>query len=324
MPQLLLHNREIDTVFQLLGDDENDLTYSVGWALYRSPAFLKEFLSSVIQFEGRVNDVVLRLQHHKHGRGITDIELELPGHFHVIVEAKRGWTVPTRQQLGKYARRLQASSPKTKRLVVLSECSSEYAAQLLGCNKVYGVPLAKVQWKSVAKLAAKASRRASRAEKRLIHELLVYLNRSVIMQQSESNRVYGVALAKGTERGWKISWIDIVKHRRRYFHPLDSYWPKVPPNYIAFRYGGKLGSIHHVDACEVVTRLHRYIPEIPNDEWNPMYLYSLGRPFAPAKTVHTGNIYPNGHVWCMLDTLFTSKTIAEARDLSHRREQKAA
>ena len=32
-----------------------------------------------------------------------------------------------------------------------------------------------------------------------------------------------------------------------------------------------------------------------------------------------GKIYPNGRVWCMLDTLFTSKTISQARDISKKR-----
>ena len=323
MPRLLLHKREVETVFQLLGEKENDLTYSVGWALYRSAHFLQEFLKVLVKYRGRVEDVVLRLQHHKDASGVTDIELELPGQFHIIIEAKRGWTVPTFGQLGKYARRLRASPSKIKRLVILSECSPEYAAQILKRDKVDGVPLTIVRWKSVAQLARKASRNASHAEKRLIQELLSYLNRSVVMQQSNSNRVYVLSLGKGTPKGWKISWIDIVRRRRRYFHPLDSNWPKDPPNYIAFRYGGRLQSIHHIDSYKVVVRLHQDIPEIPNDEWKPMYLYSLGPAFGPAKVVRSGNIYPSGRVWCMLDTLFTCKTITAARDLSKKREQRA-
>jgi hypothetical protein len=32
-----------------------------------------------------------------------------------------------------------------------------------------------------------------------------------------------------------------------------------------------------------------------------------------------GKLYPNGRNWCMLDTLFTSATISEARDISAER-----
>ena len=124
------------------------------------------------------------------------------------------------------------------------------------------------------------------------------------MQNIDSNWVYVVALARGTPPGWRISWIDIVKERRSYFHPVGvSGWPKEPPNYIAFRYYGKLQSIHHVEGYEVVTNMHSRIHEMPSREWEPHFLYKLGPPFGPSKEVRTGEIYRNGRVWCMLLTL---------------------
>ena len=39
---LKLHGRPIGTVFDLLGKKENDITYSVGWALAQSPGLRKE------------------------------------------------------------------------------------------------------------------------------------------------------------------------------------------------------------------------------------------------------------------------------------------
>ena len=140
------------------------------------------------------------------------------------------------------------------------------------------------------------------------------------MERADSNWVYVVSLGSGTPPGWGISWIDIVSKKGHYFHPVSGKgWPNEPPNYIAFRYKGKLQSIHHIDSYEVITNPHKHIPEIPNEEWDPHFLYKLGRAFAPSKEVLTGNIYPNGRVWCMLDTLFTSNTISEARDLSKKR-----
>jgi hypothetical protein len=96
-------------------------------------------------------------------------------------------------------------------------------------------------------------------------------------------------------------------------------WPKEPPNYIAFRYYGKLQSIHHIKSYEVVTNMHERIPEIRSEEWKPHFLYTLGQEFGPSTEVRTGSIYPNGRVWCMLDTLFTCDTISDARDLSQKR-----
>lgn len=40
----------------------------------------------------------------------------------------------------------------------------------------------------------------------------------------------------------------------------------------------------------------------------PHFVYKLSTGFTPNKIVKTGNIYRNGRVWCMLDTLFTGDT----------------
>lgn len=44
----------------------------------------------------------------------------------------------------------------------------------------------------------------------------------------------------------------------------------------------------------------------------PHFLYKFGQGFSPDKEVTTGNIYLNGRIWCMLDTLFTCDTILDA------------
>ena len=57
-----------------------------------------------------------------------------------------------------------------------------------------------------------------------------------------------------------------------------------------------------------------------DEEWeNNHFTYRLGPAIIPGKTVRTGKIYPSGRVWAMLDTLLTSDTISEARDISYRR-----
>jgi len=176
----------------------------------------------------------------------------------------------------------------------------------------------------MAKLAGMARSTSSNLEKRIIDELLVYLRGLMSMQNLDSNWVYVVALAQGKPEGWGISWIDIVANRRRYFHPVGGGrggWPKEPPNYIAFRYNGRLQSIHHIEKYEVFTNPYEKFPEIPEKRWAPHFLYKLGPAFNPSKEVKTGKIYPNGRVWCMLDTLFTEDSISDARDLSKKREE---
>lgn len=66
--------------------------------------------------------------------------------------------------------------------------------------------------------------------------------------------------------------------------------------------------------------MHDEIPEIPDGEWDvPHFIYKLGPAISPPKEVKTGNIYPQGRVWCHLDALLTCDTIFEARDLTKKR-----
>ena len=228
----------------------------------------------------------------------------------------------------KYAHRrsFRTSKAPLKRLVVLSECSDEYARHHLETDEVDGIRVEAMSWRDIARVADAARSEGSNAEKRLIQELLTYLGGRMTMQDPHSNWVYVVSLALGAPEGWGISWIDIVEKRSRYFHPVGGHgWPKEPPNYIAFRYDAHLQSIHHIEKYEVITNPHSRIPEIPDGEWEPHFLYTLGPAFGPPRSrVSTGNIYRNGRVRCMLDTLFTSKTISEARDISKRRAQQSA
>jgi len=322
MTELYLHNHKIDSVFKLLGEHENDISYSVAWALAKSPSFLQTFIQRVTGHKIKTGGISLRLQQYETGGGFTDIEIKLPDKLYIIVEAKRGWNLPGREQIEKYASRFQHSSAPLKRFVIFSECSQEYAELHLKAHEVASVQIEPISWKELAVIAEKAHRNGSYTEKRLISELLTYLRGVMTMQNLDSNWVYVVALASGTPPSSHISWIDIVKKRQRYFHPVGgSGWPKEPPNYIAFRYYGKLQSIHHIESYEVVTNMHRRIPEIRNEEWDPHFLYTLGPAFGSEKEVRTGKIYRSGRVWCMLDTLLTCNTISDARDLSKKRTQ---
>lgn len=38
------HGREIHSIFQLLGDKENDITLSISWVLAKCPEFLKDIV----------------------------------------------------------------------------------------------------------------------------------------------------------------------------------------------------------------------------------------------------------------------------------------
>ncbi|MFQ5779039.1 MAG: hypothetical protein ACE5IP_13615, partial [Terriglobia bacterium] len=156
MPQLYLHNKPVESIFELLGRDENDITYSVGWVLHSSPAFLRRFLKETIHYEGDLSEVTIRLQDYRRTQGITDIEIRMPGEFYIVVEAKKGWSLPGVRQLKKYATRLCNDGYRTRRILVLSECSAKYAEDHLECRNVRGIPVQAISWKAVARMAAQA------------------------------------------------------------------------------------------------------------------------------------------------------------------------
>jgi len=318
MAELRLHKRKLDSVFELLGYHEDDITYSIGWALSQSQKFLNIILDRMFPGIADYDIATIRLQEHKKKRGRTDMELEGPD-IHAIVEAKRGWWLPDEKQMNLYAGRLR--DKKRKALVVMAECSRQFAECHLP-ETLNGIPVRYLSWKEIFELSQFSD--GTHAEKRLMGELRTYLERIVRMQNQESNIVYCVVLARGTPSWSKISWKDVVNVKGRYFHPAGiKGWPKEPPNYMGFRYDGKLHSIHHVDSWKIVDELHQEIPEIDPGKDVPHYIYTLGPPITPPKEIRNGNIYVKGRYRIMLDLLLTCDTIQEARDMTQKRLSEA-
>jgi hypothetical protein len=316
---LQLHGRRVATVFDLLGNKENDMTRALGWTLANCPKFLQRFTRRIMPGAAGSRATV-ELQVWEKPKGYTDVELVAEGKFHFIIEAKRGWQPPELPQLKKYAGRLQRSP--SPRIVVLTDWS--YTAASSSLKKVAGIPVVWISWAEVLSLAA-ASRKGSPIKQRhWLEELIQYLGGVSTMQEVDSNWVYIVSLAAGKPQGSKISWIDIVEKKHRYFHPPQGGgWPKTAPNYLAWRHHGKLQGIAHIEKYEIVKDLHSKIPEISPGKAKNLVLYRLGTTFRPANPVATGKIYRSNRVRCMLDTLFTSDTISEAYSKSKKREAAA-
>ena len=328
MTDLFLYGRQVRTIFDLLGDKENDITFSIGWALSQCDGFLTLLLKRLFADYDVGETQAVQLQQ-SGGSGFTDIEI-ITDHVHVIVEAKRGWNLPDGigQQIAKYADRFSASS-RQSRLVVMSEGSDHYASPRLP-QSVDVTQVSYLSWENVASIASESQRSGDHASKRLLRELVRYLENIMTSQNHTSNQVYVVALAGGRPDWSALSWQDIVNQRHRYFHPVGGNgWPKTPPNYLAFRYGGRLQSIHHVDSYIVAPNkeaMAAAFSEMPSAIWEAQdifskahFLYTLGPAIFTNHEVTTGNIYPSGRVWAALDLLLTSQTISEARDTTRQR-----
>lgn len=318
---LTIRNETPTNIFRLYGFDENSATYAVGWVLEKSPRFLDALIEAVFGERLEIDDAVIALQKHSTDGGYTDIEVHAGGRFHLIFEAKRWSELPSLEQLSRYRPRLEARGAKRQRLVCVSAADEAYAARKLP-EQLDSVPVSHLSWRDFQKLAEKAHKQTAKYEEKLwLRQLSEHLGEYLPMERQNDNQVYVVSLnSEPMVEGQEHTWIDVVEKDRSYFHPFEKGWPDKPPNYVGFRYHGKLQSVHHVDSFAVVENLadcNTLWPAIDSDH----FVYSLGPPMYPEKEIRTGRIYRNGRVWCAIDTLLSGAfaTISDARDETQRR-----
>src|SRR5438552_15239487 len=152
MAQLYLRDREINTIFDLRGDKENDITFSLGWALARSDSFVTRFLKDLFPYQSTGMVTAIHLQ--RHGGelgGYTDIELETDkkNKAHLIIEAKCAWNLPKEAQLQKYARRFRK---KCRNAIVVMAEREPTNVKLPGA--LNSVPIHYRSWKQVRAIAS--------------------------------------------------------------------------------------------------------------------------------------------------------------------------
>lgn len=329
MAVLTLHSQQIETVFDLLGQRENDLTYALGWALARSPKFLQQLALKLGLKDGFSERVKIRLQEHSSRQGITDIEIDDPGLCHIILEAKRGFAVPSDSQLMKYARRLKMArdEPRNLLLVVLAEDDRQGNwLRLQVPNTIESVAVKTISWHDFIQLAKRA-KPTEYAEKHLLHQFIHYLGGATTVQNQHSNLVYVVALNNDTFGCGTTTFIDVVEKHGRYFHPIGGVgggWPFDPPNYLGFRYAGELKAIQHVESYEVISDYKPHFTDVPTPIERPHFLYRLGPPIKPAHRVptngHEHTIYRAARMWIYIDLLLTAGSVAEAAYLTKKRD----
>jgi hypothetical protein len=147
-----------------------------------------------------------------------------------------------------------------------------------------------------------------------LSELLEYLEGAGYVQSHRDSRVLVVSLASRVAPEIGIPYDRIPEERGFYWYGTEPPWPKEPPKYFGFRYGGRLQSIHHVDD----TRPFGTFREVFTDtkkahDWGPGVLAQLGPAIRPDHLVKTGKGLPFGrHAQVDIDLLLTCNSIAEA------------
>lgn len=304
------HGREVSSVFDLLGRDENDLTAALGFALARSPRLLGRLLLRLVADPGGTA-AVLRLET-RDDAGRTDLEISTDTHL-VVIEAKRGWLVAGETQLARYAPRIAAHGNGV--LVSLSAASPEWALLTLPAT-VQGVPVAHLPWGQVM-LDLSAAQDASRGQERTwLDEFSNYLRKAIKMRDPADSWTYCVSVSNYRPgAGGPHTFREFVTNEACYFHPFGSGrgWPKTPPNFLAFRWHGQVRQVRRVNRAEVIPNLQARWPGIPetDDTARPHVLYHLGPPL-PGTPVLNGAAYRASRMWVILDLLLTSPTLKDA------------
>jgi hypothetical protein len=157
MGAIHLYGRELESLFQLLGEHENDMTRCHGWCLARSSVLGRRLLASIGTESDSSPNLLTRLQETTPENGITDVEIEVPNEVFVIMEAKRGWVLPSAAQLEMYSRRPRflESGAASKKLVVISECTDDYAYRFLPLRTDSGFEVRNLPWREVLGLVAR-------------------------------------------------------------------------------------------------------------------------------------------------------------------------
>ncbi len=321
--------KEVESVFALKGDDENSITYALGWSLSQSSALLVALSEDLFGQPIEFDDARVGLQQSGQDGGFTDVEIVAPSVAAIIIEAKRNWELPGTAQLKKYASRIGKKTGRGGLIVSLSAASQEYAADKLP-NELGGIRVEHRSWHDLSKIVRDAyGRTTSFGEKLWLHQLQKHLRGYILMRDVKDNTVFVVSLSsEGIKNKDPYTWVDVIEKDGKYFHPVGGKgsghkgWPRIPPNYIGFRLNGRLRSVHHVESYEVVTDLsqkNRRWPQTVSEN----FVYKLGPGMQPAKEIKNGKIFPNGRYWCAIDTLLSGrfKTISDARDETQRRRK---
>lgn len=166
----------MDSVFDLLGTQENDLTAAFGFGLSRSTELLRAVMARAMPGVDSPDQATVSLEV-RDVAGRTDLEIAHADGL-IVVEAKKGWLLPTTEQLSRYAPRIIAHGGGA--LVTVSEASNDLAAVTLP-REVDGVPVLHVPWREAINDIRTAQARARGRERLWLGELRTYLQGATSM-----------------------------------------------------------------------------------------------------------------------------------------------
>lgn len=259
--------------------------------------------------------------------GITDIEIHLPGHFHVIVEAKVGLSVPTSQQCTKYLPRLEKTGEPNRRIVALVQSPDEH---FLATHSQKHPTLAGIltcfNWSRLIPIRIRMmlSQKLDETAKTWVQVFYRFLDEEYAMK-AFTTEVWILAInTKPLWKGGKSHW-DIHEEYRVWW---DYKEPSVRPLYLAFRFDGKLEYVARVNRIEHGRPITDVAPEMKLTKAPihkaPATIWHFDAPIKLPKPLTTGPGMYNRRTRCDFDLLLTCSTVQEIEaTMSERRNQLA-
>ena len=189
---LTRYGRELSSIFQLLGHNEDDLTYALGWCLANCSVLMTKFVEE-IGFQELNSPVHIALQEaDEFGR--TDVEIHCDDSL-LVIEAKKGFVLPTIDQLKKYSYR-HFSEKSNRRLLVLTDYNSIVMREDANVpHVVNGLPIQYLGWQEIFQLVLVATKTSNNKQKLLLRQFATYLKETVTMPNKNSNLVWVVPLS---------------------------------------------------------------------------------------------------------------------------------
>lgn len=317
MATLKLHNQRVSSPYQLIGRDENALTFALGHCLSQSQPLLRDILRRAgVHHLGKrsLNAVEIELQRHEtEDGGFTDIELHLPGRFKLIFEAKIGGGWPSESQLEKYRRRLESDPtvPLAKLIVLVARPPGAAHQPPEWC--------ALMRWSDVRQSVDQLAK-GDPADPPVCW-LETFLREVYDMRLGFEDEVWIVSLGKhGICEDNPYPLVDVPRKHNKYVFP--THFNPRKTLFIAFRYDGKLQAVHRIVKEQGdVTNFNQVIPGLNGDPHIECTAYHLGPPIPLARQPRTGLGLPRSvRAYCDLDLLLTSQTtISDAVRLTKER-----
>jgi hypothetical protein len=327
---LRAYDRLVKTPFGLLGTDENALSFALGYTFQQCTPLLQWFLRAIGVsgvHQAALQRASINLQQHRSGepgRGITDIEVHLPGQFHVIIEAKVELAVPTIGQCRKYLPRFH-DEPSQKLVALIQSPDSALLEGYAKQDRALSERLVGFHWADFIPecIRLMLSTSVSAHEKEWVRSFYSFLDQEYLMK-AFSTEVWILPIS--TEPLWPNGMSHWEIHRK-YRVWWDYREHSVRPLYLAFRVDGKLDSIWRVNSIEHDTPIIDRVPEMRQikDAWpkKPATIWHFDPAVSLTHTIRTGGGMYNRRVRCDVDLLLSCETVQEIEAAMSKRRRKS-